>query len=389
MTRTCFPLIAWFLVAGCQSRAAEATGEPGAPLPGLSAAELADFRAGRALFDRDFSPEEGLGPLFNEKRCSSCHDLPNLGGMGAELVRKATRFEDNRCDLLVRFGGDLLQDRSTDALRALGVLNDPVPRHANAVAHILPPALYGAGLIEGIPDEAIMKQEDPDDRDRDGISGRAPRSFDGRLGRFGRKGTFANLRTFTASALHGEMGITTRAFPKEEPPAGEPLPPGVDPAPDPELSDSLVEQITRFVQFLAAPAAEVAANAAARDSIRSGQQVFAQIGCEACHLPELRTGDSPVPALRHRSLRLYSDLLLHDLGAEMGSICAPNALPSEWRTAPLMGLRFRSAFLHDRRAQSVESAIRAHGGEAARARDRFLVLSTERQLLLLRFLAAL
>lgn len=382
-------LLAWLVVTGCENRAAVVTAELGAPLPGLSAAELADFRAGRALFDRDFTVEQGLGPLFNGRRCSSCHDVPRLGGMGADLVRKATRFEDNRCDLLVRHGGDLLQDQATEALRAHGVSRDPVPKEANAVAEILPPALYGAGLIEGIPDAVIMEHEDPDDRDGDGISGRAGRTFDGRLGRFGRKGTFANLRTFTEGALHGEMGITTRAFPKEEPHAGAALPPGVDPAPDPELADSLVEQITRFVRFLAAPAPDAALSDAARDSARAGQQIFGRIGCAACHLPELRTGDSPVSALRDRSIPLYSDLLLHDLGPEMASVCAPNALPSEWRTAPLMGLRFRNGFLHDRRAQSVESAIRAHGGEAARSRNRFLVLEAAQRAAILRFLATL
>jgi CxxC motif-containing protein (DUF1111 family) len=373
----------------CADRYAEATGNLSDPLPGLSDTETAQFRAGAAIFDRDFTESEGLGPLFNDKRCSSCHDIPSLGGNGSEVVRKATRFDQNRCDLLVRYGGDMLQDRATEALRAKGVLQDPVPPIATAIVHIQAPALFGAGLIETIPDETIMKGEDPDDRNGDGISGRGGRTFDGRLGRFGRKATFADLLSFTQSALHGEMGITTRSFPKEEPPGGQPLPEGTDPAPDPELSDTVVEQITNFVRLLAAPQRERPANSAARDSIRFGEQVFVQIGCAACHTPVLRTGDSPIPALHRKTVRLYSDLLVHDLGPEMASVCAPNALPSEWRTSPLMGLRFRLVFLHDRRTSNLDGAIRAHGGEAERSRDHFLVLPPEQRALLLRFLRSL
>jgi CxxC motif-containing protein (DUF1111 family) len=185
------------------------------------------------------------------------------------------------------------------------------------------------------------------------------------------------------------MGVTTRAFPKEEPPGGEPLPAGVDPAPDPELPDSSLDQLTSFVRFLAAPAREVPSPKTSRDSVRSGQRIFGRIGCTDCHVPSLQTGAASTGALSNRSVQLYSDLLLHDLGSAMGGICAPNALPSEWRTAPLMGLRFRSGFLHDQRAQTVVNAINAHGGEAAQARQRFLRLSSDEQNRLLRFLASL
>ncbi|NNM32717.1 MAG: hypothetical protein HKO53_06605, partial [Gemmatimonadetes bacterium] len=65
---------------------------PGEPLPGLTSVELGQFSSGKALFGRPFTPEEGLGPLFNQERCVSCHDLPSSGGHGAEPVTKVTHF---------------------------------------------------------------------------------------------------------------------------------------------------------------------------------------------------------------------------------------------------------------------------------------------------------
>jgi CxxC motif-containing protein (DUF1111 family) len=361
---------------------------PGAPLSGLSAAELELFTAGRTLFDREFTPEQGLGPAFNERRCSSCHDVPTLGGMGAETVVRATRFENGRCDLLREHGGDLLQQSITDTLRALGFLPERIPATATASVAMVAPPLFGAGLIEAIPENAISRRADPHDNDRDGISGRAGRNSDGRFGRFGRKANFATLDEFIANALLAEMGLTSPAHPEEENLGGQSLPPGVDAAPDPELHADSVALITRFVRLLAAPAPEAPASAAALDSVRRGARYFDQVGCARCHTPAFRTA-SNVPALHNREVRLYSDLLLHDMGPERASVCAPDASPSEWRTPPLMGLRHRHVFLHDGRTQNVRSAIDAHGGEAAGVVAAFRRLLPEQQDLLVRFLYSL
>jgi CxxC motif-containing protein (DUF1111 family) len=101
------------------------------------------------------------------------------------------------------------------------------------------------------------------------------------------------------------------------------------------------------------------------------------------------TGDSPVEALRYRKVRAYTDLLLHDMGAELADICLGEASPSEFRTEPLMGLRLSSTFLHDGRAKSIEEAIRVHGGEASASRARFEALSSEQREALLAFLRSL
>lgn len=364
------------------------TAAPGAPLPGLSAPELDAFTAGRALFDREFTPAQGLGPAFNDRRCSSCHDVPTIGGMGAEIVHKATRFENGRCDLLSEHGGDLLQQQITDTLRALGFLPERVPASATAAVDMVAPPLFGAGLIEAIPEAAILRRADPDDTDRDGISGRAGRAADGSLGRFGRKANFATVRAFIANALIGEMGLTSAIHPEEERLGGQALPDGVDSARDPEVSADSLELLTRFVMLLAAPEPESPASAPARDSIRSGARHFERLGCAQCHTPAFRTR-SDVSALHDREVRLYSDLLVHDMGPERASVCAPDAGPSEWRTPTLMGLRHRHKFLHDGRAQNIRSAIEAHGGEAAGSVAAFRRLSPEQQELLLRFLYSL
>jgi CxxC motif-containing protein (DUF1111 family) len=390
MTRAarCWPAAALLLAAGaCERTTPAATAPPGEPVPGITDAQRREFVAGQALFTRAFSPAEGLGPTFNENRCASCHDLPTTGGSGADPVRKVTRFADGRCDPLVEHGGDMLQSQITDALHARGFTVEGVPALANAVTGVMPPPLFGAGFIDAIPDAAILAYADPDDADGDGISGRAGVAAGERLGRFGWKASFATVRDFVENALLTEMGLTTAGFPHESPIGAEPLPEGSDPAADPEIDADLVDLLTAYVRLLAPPAIDSAA--AADPSARTGQTIFDRLGCAACHRPALPAADSAPAPIGGRTLALYSDLLLHDMGPENAGICAASAGPTEWRTAPLMGLRFRLSFLHDGRASSAEAAIRAHGGEATRARDAFLVLTDADRAALLRFLGSL
>ena len=117
--------------------------------------------------------------------------------------------------------------------------------------------------------------------------------------------------------------------------------------------------------------------------------IFVGIGCASCHVPALVTGPSPVRALSLKIFLPYTDLLLHDMGPALADICLGDALPSEFRTEPLMGLRFATTLLHDGRAATIAEAIRLHGGEASRTRDRFLRLSTGERFALLKFLRSL
>lgn len=379
--------LAGLVFAACHPRP-DVAGEPGQPLPGLTEEQLGRFLLGRALFERRSTEEEGLGPLYNAERCGECHATPASGGSGAPLVLKATRYADGRCDLLRDEGGDNIQQHATPLARAKGILGEVVPGRATGSARVTGPSLHGLGLIEAIPDAGILAREDPADADHDGISGRAPRAPDGRILRFGRKGETATIPQFVGTALGSELGLTTPAHPAEETVNGKPLPPGTDPAPDPEIDARGVGLLADYVRFLAPPAPERTAGAV-RDSVRRGGRLFGSIGCAGCHVPSLLTGRSDVAALDRRVARLYSDLLEHDLGPVLAGVCGAAATPAEYRTAPLWGLRYRSLLLHDGRAHTLRRAIELHGGEALASRAGFDRLSPAEQDLVLRFLASL
>jgi len=389
--RSASALLACAILAGCGGgELVEPPPPPGESVAGLSTGERGRFLLGRALFERLATADEGLGPLYNAERCSDCHDQPVVGGGGTRIrVLKATRFEDNRCDLLLAEGGDNIQRRATDLLIAHGMGPEEVPAAATATAQVTAPPLLGLGLLEAVPDEVLLEWADPDDADGDGISGRLPRVADGRTARFGRKGDASTVRDFVDTALRFELGFTTPAHRAEEAVNGVPVPPAADPMPDPEIDAPTLAQLTDYVRFLAPPAPEQDLSAAARDTVAQGTALFGQIGCTACHREELRTGPTATPALADRTIRPYSDMLVHDLGDALADVCGFDASPAELRTAPLWGLRHRDRLLHDGRAADVPSAISAHGGEATAARDAFMALPQEAQRAIVRFLLSL
>src|SRR3989440_11310903 len=228
--------------------------EPGAPLPGLTLAQRAMFERGRGVFQTEFTPETGLGPLFNNNACSQCHEDPATGGIGEEVERHATAFRAPACDDLAPHGGPVIQDSVTPALHAaLGIEPEAGPAAAPDRAVRTTPSLLGFGLLEAVPDAEILALADPLDRNGDGISGRPNRTADGRLGRFGRKAQFATLAEFNAGAFVNEMGITSPAEPHEQLVRGEAFPPGVDPTPDPELTQEALDATDAFVRLLAPP----------------------------------------------------------------------------------------------------------------------------------------
>jgi CxxC motif-containing protein (DUF1111 family) len=372
--------------AACRRPAA-----PGDPLPRLSKAERARFDSGRVAFDSVFTPATGLGPLFNADACGECHEDLASGGAGDEVERHASAFHPTPpagarpCDELIALGGPVFQRRVTPALRAaVGIDSEPVPPQVTAIAARTSPDIFGFGLLDAVPDSAILARSDPDDRDRDGISGRPNRFFDGRLGRFGRKALVPALRDFNDGAFVIEQGVTNPAALDEGTFGGQPFPAGTDPTPEPELSREAINLVDFFVRLLAPPAPQPLSREAHR-----GRDAFASIGCAACHVPVLRTGDNPVPALRNRDVAAYTDLLLHDMGPELADICFALATPSEFRTEPLMGVRLMTRFLHDGRATTLEQAIELHAGEAARSRDRFRALTAEERAAVVAFLKTL
>lgn len=362
---------------------------PGEPLPGLAESQTARFLLGKAVFERLATEEEGLGPLYNATRCSDCHDQPTTGGTGDIRVVKATRWEGGRCDLLRDEGGDNIQQAATPRLLGLGLGPETIPARANRRASVRPTSLYGLGLMEAIPLETLEALADPDDSDGDGVSGRLGRSEEGRPGRFGRKAEVTTIRDFVDSALRFELGFSTPEHPVEERLNGRDLPPGADPMPEPEIDARGVDLLTEYIRYLAPPPRQVLPTGPRADSVAGGESLFEDVGCTDCHVPALETGRHRVAALSRQDVELYSDLLLHDLGAELAGVCGPGATPTEHRTAPLWGLRDQQSFLHDGRADSLSDAIALHGGEAAHSLAAFQALSAGDQRLLLLFLASL
>lgn len=361
----------------------------GDPLVGLSAAEQGAFLAGRDEFESIETAEDGLGPIFNNNSCAVCHSAPLSGGASTITETRFGHADHGRFDPLTALGGSLLQQFATDPIAL-----ERVPAEANVVAKRLTTPLFGAGLIEAIPDEAIAANAAR--RQADGISGRAARVLDPvsgtmRIGRFGWKAQHASLLGFAADAYLNEMGITSRLFPIENAPNGNQAllaqvitTTGINDPVDPATGRSDIDASTDFMRLLGPPP-PVTLSASAL----AGQRTFEQIGCSACHLPTMTTGPSPIGALAHKTVVLYSDLLLHDMGALGDGIAQAGAGTREMRTAPLWGLRARSLLLHDGRAATVGAAILAHAGEASAARDRYRQLDARETRELLAFLGSI
>jgi CxxC motif-containing protein (DUF1111 family) len=202
--------VAPLVLSACSSPAPEVVPEVrsaavGDPLPGLTPEQLARFEAGKAAFTRIYTPEEGLGPTFNESTCNACHSTPAIGGAGGEEVDTHATFqgEDGRCDLLDVHGGGNVRKQVTAIAAALGVTVETIPPEANQHGVFTSPPLWGRGLVEAIPDSTIEALADPDDANGDGILGRVGRDARGRVGRYRRKADRNNL---------GDMAAGVQAF---------------------------------------------------------------------------------------------------------------------------------------------------------------------------------
>jgi CxxC motif-containing protein (DUF1111 family) len=384
-------------LASCDALFPEAP-EPGEafdePLAGLTQHERAAFARGDVAFAKIFTVKEGLGPIFNQPSCESCHPRDGKGNPRTNLIRFG-RFDGSAFDPLLVEGGPQLQERSIP-----GVVPEVLPAHANAISRRSGPVVFGLGLIEAIPESEILQRADPNDEDGDGISGRpnwvgAP-DYLGRgpgphLGRFGRKAGVAFLLQQVVTAYQQDIGITTDYLPHENahPQAGISV---RDEAADPELPASVVDDVVAYLRTLAPPK-----RGPITPEVRNGERLFTTIGCASCHTPSMKTGTSPIGALRTVDVPLYSDLLLHDMGPELAdNVSEGSATGTEWRTTPLWGLRLIKQFvggtpfyLHDGRTSDLREVIRLHGGEAAGTRSRFHQLSPREQEALITFLESL
>jgi CxxC motif-containing protein (DUF1111 family) len=365
---------------------------PGDPLPGINSGDFEEFRLGLEDFTEVETAEDGLGPAFNGASCAVCHSVPSIGGAGVVAeVRAARRDEHGEFVELVPTSGSLFQIFSIPTHRCQPV----IPPEANVISRRVPIPLFGAGLVEAIPDEVLLALDDSSDRDRDGISGRAAVITDigtgqRRVGRFGWKSQQATLLAFGADAYRNEMGITNDLFPDE-------LAFGIsteqmklcDRIPDPEDSPDRrtrrrgIDNFESFMKFLAPPG-----RGPIDETVRAGEAIFVNVGCASCHVPSLQTGPSANAVFNRKVVPLFSDLLLHDIGTGDG-IRQEAATPQEFRTPALWGLRLRRPLMHDGTAATVEDAIAVHAGEAASSRARFVALPPDQRAALLAFLRSL
>ena len=375
-------------IAGGQGRALL----PGDPLPGLTPGEFEEFRLGLDDFTEVETSEEGLGPAFNGTSCAVCHSVPAIGGGGIMLeTRAGYKDADGSFRGLNKDGDTLVHLFSVPTHNCQPTIPDDV----TIIARRAPIPLFGAGLVEAIPDEVLIGLEDPLDRNRDGISGRAALVTDvatgeRRVGRFGWKAQHATLLAFGADAYRNEMGITNDLFPNESLfGIGEDRLRHCDPIPDPEdlrersTGRRGIDNFASFMRFLAP-----VARSHSDEQTRDGERLFAAIGCGACHVPALTTGASGNPAFHRQSVPLFSDLLLHDVGTGDG-IKQAAAEAEEIRTPALWGLRFRRPLLHNGSAATIEDAIGRHRNEAELARRGFDRLSAGERQRLIAFLRSL
>ncbi len=339
-----------------------------APIADLDDAWRARFAEGDAAFEAPHLPAQGLGPAYIRASCAACH-ADDARGPGI-VTRMSVPDEPTLAAELLPWG-----DAERPLLAGGGQTPVLAPDDTRVVRSTrMPNAVFGRGYLEAIDEDAILDAEEAQAR-AGRVSGRpnwvpcpetasAAARFPGcapgeiRVGRFGHKARTATLEVFTAEAYLGDMSITTPMFPDELPnPDGltDDLRAGVD------LDLDTVEAVADYVRLLAIPRRTAPTGA--------GAALFSEVGCVDCHVTELATrGDSPIDALRGKA-PVYSDLLLHDMGAALADgIVEGDAGASEWRTAPLIGLRHLRTYLHDGRARTVEEAIRAHGDPTSEAR---------------------
>ena len=364
-------------------------------MPGLSPFELQLFEAGKTAFSMPLTVAQGVGPIFNEVSCASCHNQPTTGGFS---TRKVTRFGKaaaggNPFDPLMNLGGSLLQDQSLDIN-----CREVVPPEADHTARRGTPALFGAGLIDSVEDASILAVRAAQSAPIQGeIRMEVPLEFPGgapRVTRFGWKGGIPSVMSFSIDAGLNEMGLTSVFAPNENAPMGTWLCwPMCDTVPDPEdVADpqgyTLIDRFTHFQRYLAAPAQTPRSG-------MTGEALFTLIGCAECHTAEYTTGPQPEAALSNILIRPYSDFQLHEMGALGDGIVDGVASETEMMTRPLWGLAQRNALLHDGRATGqdlaglIDLSVDEHRGQADASRIVFQGLTPANKTLVVEFLGSL
>ena len=362
----------------------------GQPLAGLKADELERFDAGLDEFSEVETPEEGLGPVFNDVSCATCHLVPAIGG-GSEILE--TRFgrigDDGLFDGMEEFGGSLIQKNGIGQAGDCNYLAELVPLGATIQDERRTTPLFGLGLVNATPDLTFYAIRADELHDADGIAGKVavvPNKQTGKnsVGKFGWKAQVPSLFQFSGDAYLNEMGVTSPDFPDENCPGGDCDSLSCNPMTEINDDGSGVVAFADFMTFLAPPP-----RGPITASVVAGELVFRGLGCEGCHRSTIRTGPNAVEALNKVYYHPYSDFLLHDMGSLGDGITQNNATGKLMRTAPLWGLRKITKFLHNGSATTYEQAILAHDGQGKKSRNRFASLPAWKKTFLYAFLNSL
>ncbi|WP_437737787.1 di-heme oxidoredictase family protein [Sorangium sp. So ce1335] len=369
------------------------------PLRGASAAQVARFKEGDRLFDFVFRERDGLGPLYIRASCAGCHEG---AARGPGAVQKMVLVEADG----VTPAADQAALPYGNTMRPYGVggattLVQPEDDLVLKLSQRLGPPVFGRGYMEAVDDAEIERVAAEQAARGDAIRGRinrvvfhskknADEAFhrfsegdENLIGRFGFKARVATLDDFTADAYQGDMGITSPLRPSELP-----NPDGLtdDAKPGEDVDVETVNAVADYMRLLEIP------KRAPADP--RGEALFVEADCAACHVPSLRTrADYPIAQLADIDAPVYTDFLLHDLGPDLADgLIDESASSTSWRTAPLIGMRHSTSYLHDGRARTIEQAILLHdgpGSEAAGSVAAFRALPREEREALIDFVRSL
>jgi CxxC motif-containing protein (DUF1111 family) len=401
----------------------------------MSAYDEHVHEVGDLIFNQSFvtapAPiHSGLGPIFNNTSCGSCHHndgigLPTAGDAQSSLLMRISLpgMDANGGPLAVPGYGLQIQDKAAYGVSPEAKVNisytyqtysfndgetyelrTPAYTLTNLYTPIqgsyllsprLAPPMIGLGLLEAVPESEIVANADPNDANGDGIKGVANYVWDVstksmQLGRFGWKANTASILTQVATAFNQDMGLTSSIIPVESS-FGQSQYDGLKD--DPELPDTTLNAVKFYAQTLSVPARRNVTDA----TIKRGEQLFILAKCANCHRQTLTTGvNVAFPALSNQVIHPYTDMLVHHMGAGLADNRPDyKADGQSWRTAPLWGLGLYETvnnpgyYLHDGRARTLVEAIMWHNGEAAPSQSYFASLSQADRNAILKFLGSL
>jgi CxxC motif-containing protein (DUF1111 family) len=381
--------LAGLLLAQTDPGARSGAAGAGGPIGGLTVKEGRFFTDGQAAFAEVDAVANGLGPRFNLNSCAGCHAAPASGGSSPASNPQVSVAPVSQVSLLtglglisatgpvreIRFrsdGGvhDLFTIAGRSDTPAGCVISQPLfGAHLAEIIFRIPTPTFGAGLIEAIPDATIAANVFGGKPF--GIIGHENRNGnDGTITRFGWKAQNKSLVIFSGEAYNVEQGVSNEAFPDERGEGGvQDSVACQTPFPNdhtdfertvPNAADNDVLGFSNFMRFLAPPTPVSSYGSVSAASITNGKAVFGAVGCAACHMASMLTGNHSTAALAFQTANLYSDLLVHNMGLLGDGISQGAAGPNEFRTSPLWGLGQRLFFLHDGRTSDLLSAIAAH-----------------------------